>query len=189
MEEIKQLHKAHTSLYTTLQNQQNSMQSVTTDMKTLHEGVSKAILTYNKHIVSLHGTVAELKSMIESTKKEQKERIMQPVVQKSEPKIEHVYQRPEKPPISNQEISTVRQIASSLTSSERQILLILVGTDQKLSYRDIAVNYGRSPSTIKNMIIKLKSKGIPLHESSGADGVKRYYVDDSFKKVLASKNF
>lgn len=82
---------------------------------------------------------------------------------------------------------TVRQIAYKLTAAEKEILTILMSTNQKLSYKDIAVNYERSISTVKNTICRLKNKGIQLQEQSSSDGMKRYFLEDNYKRILLSQ--
>lgn len=82
------------------------------------------------------------------------------------------------------ESMTLKSLSEDLTTAEKSMLFLLASTDQKLSYRDLAVNYGRSPSTVKNVICRLKSKKIPLNEITDADGTKRYYLEASFKKIL-----
>jgi DNA-binding CsgD family transcriptional regulator len=172
-QEIKQLHKAHTALFSAMQLQQESVVKVKADVTHLHDGVSKAIVTYNQHILSLHDAhktlakdIAQLRSSISNL-----------------PQIGH------KEPThtsKSESISTLHELSDGLTASEKQLLVILLGTDQRLSYKDIAVNYGRSPSTVKNIMMKLKSK-VPLHEVSSADGVKRYYLDESFKRTVRTR--
>ncbi len=181
--EISQLHSAHTALYQSLKKQNEGVEAIKNDLIHTQQQLSKMVTQYNKCMLVLFNEVKDLRKMAAH----------KPISEPKQPEIEEIqpvlHRKSESLPAPSvttvaKMSSTLRQIADTLTTSERAILLILVSTDQKLSYKDIAVNYGRSPSTIKNIICHLKGKNIPLHEFAGSDGVKRYYLDDNFKKVL-----
>jgi len=83
---------------------------------------------------------------------------------------------------------TENELAKSLSSSEKSVLLLLVSNDKPLSYRDVALQYGKSPSTIKNIVCRLRNKGVNLHETVASDGTKRYLLDRQIKELfLTSK--
>ncbi|HLP80194.1 MAG TPA: hypothetical protein VK158_06150 [Acidobacteriota bacterium] len=183
-EEIAQLHTAHTSLYQSLSKQQQAFDALRGDTARLQASLSQMVGQYNKAILSVVDELQTLKKEVARLSEQPK-----PVPEPAPAPVSHRKSEdlePEAPVVRYAPSNTLREIAGSLTTSERAILLILVGTNQKLSYKDISVNYGRSPSTIKNIICRLKSKNIPLHEMTGADGVKRYFLDEHFKKILAS---
>jgi len=184
--EIGQIHDAHTSLFQSLTKQQDAIETLRRDMGHMHENMSHVVSQYNKYFHSLFDEIKDLKAQIHS----QNELIAQQKLVEM-PQIEqiHTVSRIESESSQRKQhtgSSTLKQLADSLTTSERAILAILVSTDQKLSYKDISVSYGRSPSTIKNIICRLKSKKIPLFETAGSDGVKRYFLDDRFKATITS---
>ena len=177
--EIEQLHSAHTALYNSLKRQQDSADLIKSDLQRTQLHVAKVIEQYNKCFVTVFD---QLKVLREDINQSQKTHSESPISQVSHTRSESL--APNASVSSQRVIGTLRDMATALTTSERQILSILMSTGQKLSYKDIAVTYGRSPSTIKNIICRIKSKGVPLFETAAADGIKRYYLDENFKKVL-----
>jgi DNA-binding NarL/FixJ family response regulator len=177
--EVEQLHSAHTSLYNSLKRQQDSADLVRNDLQKTQVHMTKVIEQYNK---CFNTVFDQLKAMREELDTQQKAPAQPLISQVSHTKSESL--APNYTPQAAKPVTTVRDMATGLTTSERQIMSILMSTSQKLSYKDIAVTYGRSPSTIKNIVCRIKSKGVPLHETAGSDGIKRYYLDDNFKKVL-----
>lgn len=73
----------------------------------------------------------------------------------------------------------------NLTLTERAILWVLLNTDMKLSYKDIATVLGKDPSTIRGQInlIKQKSEGI-IQEIIERNGKKRLYIPQEMKEKL-----
>jgi len=73
--------------------------------------------------------------------------------------------------------------------TERAILWILLNSDMKLSYDDLAAMLGKERSTIRGQInrIKQKSEGI-LHEVVETSGKKRVYIDEEIKEKMLKKS-
>jgi hypothetical protein len=72
--------------------------------------------------------------------------------------------------------------------SEKAIIWLLLNTDMKLSYNDIAIMLGKERSTIRGQIntIKQKSEGI-IQESIELNGKKRVFIDENIKEKLLKK--
>lgn len=72
--------------------------------------------------------------------------------------------------------------------SERAILWVLLNTDMKLSYDDIAAVLGKERSTIRGQInaIKSKSEGI-IEEITEKNGKKRVFIPEQIKEKLLKK--
>lgn len=70
--------------------------------------------------------------------------------------------------------------------TERAILWILLNSDIKLSYDDLAAMLGKEKSTIRGQINRIKQKGENLiSESIEKNGKKRVYINEEIKeKVL-----
>ena len=68
---------------------------------------------------------------------------------------------------------------------ERVIILILLNTDLKLRYEDIAVMTGKDKATVRGQInnIKRKSEGL-IKELIEKSGKKRLYIEDRIKERL-----
>lgn len=73
--------------------------------------------------------------------------------------------------------------------TERAILWILLNTDMKLSYDDLAAMLGKEKSTIRGQInaIKQKSESI-IEESIEKNGKKRVFIPEEIKEKLLKKS-
>jgi predicted transcriptional regulator len=73
--------------------------------------------------------------------------------------------------------------------TERAILWVLLNTDMKLSYDDIAAMLGKERSTIRGQInsIKQKSEGL-VQEEVEKNGKKRVYVSEEMKEKMLKKS-
>ncbi len=74
------------------------------------------------------------------------------------------------------------------TITERAILWVLLNTDMKLSYEDLAAMLGKERSTIRGQInrIQQKSEGL-IEEMIEENGKKRLYIPDNIKEKLLKK--
>ena len=72
--------------------------------------------------------------------------------------------------------------------TERAIIWVLLNTDLKLSYDDLAAMLGKERSTIRGQInsIKQKSEGL-LEEDIGKNGKKRLFIPEFMKEKLLKK--
>lgn len=73
--------------------------------------------------------------------------------------------------------------------TERAILLILLNTDMKLSYEDLAAMLGKEKSTIRGQInsIKQKSEGL-IEELMEKNGKKRVFIPEEMKEKVLKKS-
>ena len=73
----------------------------------------------------------------------------------------------------------------NLTSNERAIIFILLNSDMRLSYEDLAAMMGKRKSTIRGQInsIRQKSEGL-IEEIVEVNNKKRVYIDDRTKEML-----
>lgn len=74
---------------------------------------------------------------------------------------------------------------SNLTPSERAIVIVLLNSDMKLSYEDLAAMLGKRKSTIRGQInsIRQKSEGL-IEEIVIENNKKRVYVPEKSKEFL-----
>ncbi len=72
--------------------------------------------------------------------------------------------------------------------TERAILWLLLNTDMKLSYDDLAAMLGKERSTIRGQInsIKQKSEGL-IQEKIEKNGKKRVFIDENIKEKMLKK--
>jgi len=77
------------------------------------------------------------------------------------------------------------EILANLTSNERAIVFVLLNSDMKLSYEDLAAMLGKRGSTIRGQInsIKNKSEGL-VEEVIGENNKKRIFIPDKVKDLL-----
>jgi len=73
----------------------------------------------------------------------------------------------------------------NLTSMERAIVYLLLQSDMRLSYEDLAVMLGKDRSTLRGQInlIKKKCEGL-IMEHIESNGKKRVYIPDEIKQKL-----
>ena len=77
---------------------------------------------------------------------------------------------------------------SQFSVSERGILWVLLNTDLKLSYDDIAAVLGKERSTIRGQINSIRQKGERIiEEISEKNGKKRVYISEDIKEKLLKK--
>jgi len=169
--EIEMLKKTIALLEKHQKSEQTTVQQLSDDIKALKQALMQTFGEYNKHIMDLHKQIAVAK---ETSPQDVSApvKVSDPQPSRQEPELKSEPKR-----------ESQRQSVGELTPSEKILLAVLLETDKKYSYRDLAASCNKSPSTIKTQINSLKNKGIPLAEFSDADGCKRFYVVDAFKRA------
>jgi len=73
----------------------------------------------------------------------------------------------------------------NLTTNERAIVFVLLNSDMKLSYEDLAAMLGKRKSTIRGQVnsIRQKSEGL-IHEVIGENNKKRIFIPEGAKEML-----
>ncbi|MEK6859379.1 MAG: hypothetical protein AABX54_01060 [Nanoarchaeota archaeon] len=73
----------------------------------------------------------------------------------------------------------------NLSATERAIIFVLLNSEMKLSYEDLAAMLGKRKATIRGQInsIKQKSEGL-IEEIIGENNKKRVYIPEKAKEVL-----
>lgn len=78
---------------------------------------------------------------------------------------------------------------SQFSITEKAILWILLNTDMKLSYEDLAAMLGKEKSTIRGQINTIKQKSeILIEEFIEKSGKKRLYIPENVKENLLKKS-
>ena len=74
---------------------------------------------------------------------------------------------------------------NNLTPNERALIFVLLNSDMKLSYEDLAAMLGKRKSTIRGQInsIKNKSEGL-VEEVIGENNKKRVFIQEKAKEIL-----
>lgn len=76
---------------------------------------------------------------------------------------------------------------SQFSVTERAILWILLNTDMKLSYEDLAAMLGKEKSTIRSQINTIRQKGEIVEESIEKNGKKRVFIPEEIKEIMLRK--
>jgi DNA-directed RNA polymerase specialized sigma24 family protein len=73
----------------------------------------------------------------------------------------------------------------NLTVNERAIIFVLINSDLKLSYEDLAAMLGKRKSTVRGQVnsIRQKSGGL-IQEIIGENNKKRIFIPDKVKEIL-----
>ena len=71
--------------------------------------------------------------------------------------------------------------------TERAILWMLLNTDMKLSYDDLAAMLGKERSTIRGQINTIKQKSEIIEESIEKNGKKRLFIPEQIKEKMLKK--
>jgi len=76
-------------------------------------------------------------------------------------------------------------VMRGLSAMERAIVWVLLNTDMKLSYEDVAALLGKDKATIRGQInsIRQKSEGL-IDELTERNGKKRVFIPDDMKSIL-----
>ena len=76
----------------------------------------------------------------------------------------------------------------NLSTTERAIVFILLNSDLKLSYSDLAAMLGKRNATIRGQINSIRQKNESLiEEIVGENNKKRVYIPDKIKELLLKK--
>jgi len=76
----------------------------------------------------------------------------------------------------------------SFSITERAIIWILLNTDMKLSYEDLASILKKEKSTIRGQINSIKQKSEILKEKVEKNGKKRVYIPEEIKEKILKKS-
>jgi hypothetical protein len=76
-------------------------------------------------------------------------------------------------------------ILDNLSTTERAIIAVLLNSDMKLSYEDLAAMLGKRKATIRGQINTIKQKSESLiEEIIGENNKKRVFIPDKIKEIL-----
>ena len=71
--------------------------------------------------------------------------------------------------------------------TERAILWVLLNTDLKLSYEDLAAGLGKEKTTIRGQINAIKQKSEVIQEITEKNNKKRVFIEEKVKEKLLKK--
>jgi len=88
--------------------------------------------------------------------------------------------------VSNTVQTSVQTVfLDNLSTTERAIIFVLLNSDMKLSYEDLAAMLGKTKATVRGQInsIKQKSEGL-IEEIVGENNKKRIFIPEKTKEIL-----
>ena len=72
--------------------------------------------------------------------------------------------------------------------SERAIIWVLLNSDMKLSYEDIAAMLGKEKSTVRSQINAIKQKSEIIEEYIERNGKKRVFIPENIREIMLKKS-
>lgn len=178
------------------------VERVEADTKTGFEAVKKditAVSGWIKHLnskESLHEKdIKDMKAILSSIENEI-EGLKNVVSMMNELKPKQVFKTP-KPVLGKQTgvyavqtgVQTPVQTPNldQFSVTERAIIWVLLNTDMKLSYDDLAAMLGKERSTIRGQVNRIKQKGNFIEETVEKNGKKRIFIPEEIKEKLQKK--
>lgn len=77
---------------------------------------------------------------------------------------------------------------SQFSITERAIIWVLLNTDMKLSYEDLAAMLGKEKSTLRSQINLIKQKSEVIEEIIEKNGKKRVFIPEEIKEKMLKKS-
>ena len=144
---------------------------------------------HDSRFSDVHGRLSSIESELEEIKNalslmdfDVLKKVLRPSKQlfNKQPAVEGV-QTPVQTPVQTGEITNL----SSFSVMERALIYVLLNTDMKLSYDDLAAMLGKRRATVRGQInsIKQKSEGL-VEELIERNGKKRLFIPEHIKEKL-----
>jgi small-conductance mechanosensitive channel len=173
------------AVQTALNNVKQDMHSLSTWVKHLHDtdsGIKEDVEMIKQELYSIKIDLEELKEMFEGEKEEETEPVFKQR-QTAKHKQTAVYD-------VQTAVQTAVQAAffTKLSTSEKAIIVILLNSDMKLSYEDLAAMMGKDTATIRGQVnsIKQKCNGL-IEEYIEKNNKKRLFIPDKIRGILLKK--
>jgi predicted transcriptional regulator len=174
--EFEQLKHA---VQTGLNSAKQDVNSLGTWVKYLDRSDSKLkeeIFELNEELATVKSELEDLKNVLSIVGKGQMFKQQQTVFNK---------QTAVSPVLNSVQTAVQTAFLDNLSVTERAIIFILVNSDMKLSYEDLAAMLGKKKSTIRGQInaIRQKNEGL-IEEQMGENNKKRVFIPDKIKEML-----
>lgn len=139
-------------------------------------GLKDDILELNEEIASIKDELENLKNMLDVIGNKQVFKQRQTVFNK-QTGVQGV--------LNSVQTGVQTAFLSNLSTTERAIIFVLLQSDMKLSYEDLASMLGKSKATIRGQInaIRQKSEGL-VEEVISENSKKRVFIPEKIKEIL-----
>ncbi len=151
-------------------------------IKHLHsneQGLKDEIVELNEKLSSLKEEVENLKNILSIVGEKPLFKQRQTVFNKQTP-VEGV--------LNSVQTGVQTVFLDNLSTTERAIVFVLLNSDMKLSYEDLAAMLGKRKATIRGQVnsIRQKSEGL-IEERIGENNKKRVFIPEKTKEILLKK--
>jgi seryl-tRNA synthetase len=184
-EEKKEFEQHRGAVQTALNSVKQDMTSISKWIKHLDgqdSEIKKDVESLMDEITSIKNELAEIKEMV----KEEKPVEISPIFKRQQTAVD------KQTPVYDVQtaVQTTVQAAffTKLSVSEKAIVGILMNSELKLSYEDLAAMMGKDTTTIRGQVnsIKQKCEGL-IEEQIEKNGKKRLYVPNKIRDLLLKK--
>jgi len=175
-EELEELKKAVQTGFNSVKVDFSKTSSWIKHLNNSHSDLKQEIYDINEDLSSIKEEIENLKNMIGILGKENLFKQKQTVFNK-----QTLFKGVQTP------VQTGVQTAflDRLSTTERAIVFILLNSDMKLSYEDIAAMLGKSKATIRGQINSIKQKSESLIQEQISEGnKKRVFIPEKTKEIL-----
>ena len=174
--EVEELKRA---VQTGFNSAKQDIESVGTWVKHLDSTDSKL----KEDILELHDEIASMKEELENLKNILSIVGEKPVFKQKQTVFNK--QTPVYGVLNSVQTGVQTAFLDNLSTTERAIIFVLLNSEMKLSYEDLAAMLGKRKATIRGQInsIKQKSEGL-VEEVIGENNKKRVYIPEKVKEVL-----
>ncbi len=173
------------AVQTALNKVKQDMDHVGKWLKHLNEtdsGLKKDVEDIKDDLTSIKNDMNELKEML----KQPEEKIYAPIFK--QPQTVRVKQTADYGVQTAVQNNVQAAFFDRLSISEKALIGILLSSDMKLSYEDLAVMTGKDPTTVRGQVntIRQKAEGL-IEEHVEKNGKKRLFVPEKIKGILLKR--
>jgi len=174
--EFEQLKQAVQTGFNSAKQDTNSLNTWVRHLKEEETGLKNKMLNISEEITSIREELESLKNVMAIVGERPVFKQKQTVFGK---------QTAFKGVLNSVQTAVQTAFLDNLTATERAIIFVLLNSDMKLSYEDLAAMLGKDKATIRGQVnaIRQKSEGL-IEEMVGENNKKRVFIPEKTKDIL-----
>jgi len=174
--EVERLKEAVQTGFNSVKHDMNSVTGWVKHLNTMDSQLKNEISDIREEIASVKEDVENLKNIVDMIGKRPVFKQRQTVFNK-QPAVQGV--------LNSVQTGVQTGFLDNLSTTERAIIFVLLNSDMKLSYEDLAAMLGKNKATIRGQLnsIRQKSEGL-IEEIAGENNKKRVYIPEKAKEIL-----
>lgn len=174
--ELEELKQAVQTGFNSVKQDVNSLSIWVKHLDSSDSGLKDDVLEVKDELSTVKEELEELKKMFSVVGEREVFKQQQTVFNK---------QTPFKGVLNTVQTGVQTVFLDNLSATERAIVFVLLNSDMKLSYEDLAAMLGKRKSTVRGQInsIRQKSEGL-VEEIIGENNKKRVFIPDRAKEIL-----